>query len=145
MSEMRGPLMDRFSTEDDSNLCVPEQCMNRAKRCCDMIENYFLRTKWGVSICYLVGGFNPSENIWKNKKCSKPPTSYFIFVLSLHNDSTIAADGRRSSGVSWQRQIQLQQDGGTGEFAIKIAEVLMNLLSLWISIHKYDMGIRHKY
>ena len=35
---------------------------------------------------YLVGGFNPSEkywsigmiipNIWRNKKCSKPPTSY---------------------------------------------------------------------
>ena len=53
---MRGPLMDRFSTEDDSNLWVPEQCVNRAKRCCDMIENYFLRTKWGVSISYLVGG-----------------------------------------------------------------------------------------
>jgi len=37
---------------------------------------------------YLVGGFNPSEkywsvgiiipNIWKNKKCSKPPTKYCI-------------------------------------------------------------------
>ena len=39
----------------------------------------------------LVGGFNPSEkydfvswddgipNIWKNKKCSKPPTSHCVF------------------------------------------------------------------
>jgi hypothetical protein len=42
---------------------------------------------------WLVGGFNPSEkyysvgmiilNIWKNKKCSKPPTRWFI------NDSLI--------------------------------------------------------
>jgi hypothetical protein len=40
---------------------------------------------------YLVGGFNPSEkyqsvgmiipNIWKNKKCSKPPTNNQIFTL----------------------------------------------------------------
>ena len=40
-----------------------------------------------TSNSYLIGGFNPSEkywsvgmiipNIWKNKKCSKPPTSYY--------------------------------------------------------------------
>ena len=35
---------------------------------------------------YLVGGFNPSAvgimipNIWKNTTCSKPPTSYYIYI-----------------------------------------------------------------
>ena len=39
---------------------------------------WFLYTPTMVRIWVLVGGFNPSEkfipNIWKNKKCSKPPT-----------------------------------------------------------------------
>jgi len=42
---------------------------------------------------HLVGGFNPSEkylsvemiipNIWRNKKCSKPPTSHFLAVCHV--------------------------------------------------------------
>jgi hypothetical protein len=47
----------------------------------------------------LVGGFNPSEkyysvgmiipNIWKNKNCSKPPTTGPMIILT--NFSTVVA------------------------------------------------------
>ena len=47
-----------------------------------------------MNIDGLVGGFNPSEkyssvdiivpNLWKNKKCSKPPTSGSIVVTSIY-------------------------------------------------------------
>ena len=43
-----------------------------------------------IYILYLIGGFNPSEkyesigiiipNIWKNKECSKPPTSLLYSI-----------------------------------------------------------------
>ena len=47
-----------------------------------------------MNIDGLVGGFNPSEkyqsvdiivpNLWKNKKCSKPPTSGYMVVTSIY-------------------------------------------------------------
>ena len=54
-------------------------------------------------LTYLVGGLNPSEkyksvgmlipNIWKNKKCSKPPTRYPLENQVSQLCSTTAAPG----------------------------------------------------
>jgi hypothetical protein len=54
----------------------------------------------------LVGGFNPSEKYcrqfgllfpteWKNKTCSKPPTSYACFLVDLNRLVDRVLEGSR--------------------------------------------------
>ena len=63
---------------------------------CGCVWSSLLPVKWALSMnSYLVGGFNPLKNMkvnWDdysqymgNKKCSKPPTSYWLHSLTINS------------------------------------------------------------